>query len=186
MKPFPFRLGTTSYIIPADIVPNVHYLAGKVQDVQLVLFEVDDGPNNLPAPAQIAELRSLAQAHGMSYTVHLPLDLRLAEDGSPRHVSLEKARRVIDCTRALEPWAYVLHLDGRSLLGGASPQDTRHWQDQAVQALELAAALAAALAGVWVLWLAQTHLNGVTGDVFGMLVEVTETVILLVFTIGVK
>jgi len=50
----------------------------------------------------------------------------------------------------------------------------------------LAAALAAALAGVWVLWLAQTHLNGVTGDVFGMLVEVTETVILLVFTIGVK
>ena len=50
----------------------------------------------------------------------------------------------------------------------------------------LAAALAAALAGVWVLWLAQTHLNGVTGDVFGMLVEVTETAILLVFTIGVK
>jgi len=139
MKPFPFRLGTTSYIIPADIVPNVHYLAGKVQDVQLVLFEVDDGPNNLPAPAQIAELRSLALEHGMSYTVHLPLDLRLAEDGSPRHVSLEKARRVIDCTRALEPWAYVLHLDGRSLLGGASPQDTRRWQDQAVQALELAA-----------------------------------------------
>jgi sugar phosphate isomerase/epimerase len=136
MKPFPFRLGTSSYIIPADILPNVRYLAGKVQDVELVLFEVEDA-SNLPDPAQIAELRALA--HELTYTVHLPLDLRLADDGSARHVSLEKARKVIECTRALDPWAYVLHLDGRVLLGGATAQETRRWQDQAVQALELAA-----------------------------------------------
>lgn len=139
MTPFSFRLGTSSYIIPADILPNVEYLAGKVQDVELVLFEVDDATNNLPGPAQIAELRRLAVAHDLTYTVHLPLDLRLADDGSPRHVSLEKARRVIECARPLEPWAYVVHLDGRAILGGASDQDTRRWQDQAVQALELAA-----------------------------------------------
>ncbi len=29
----------TSYIVPADILPNLRYLAGKVQDVELVLFE---------------------------------------------------------------------------------------------------------------------------------------------------
>jgi sugar phosphate isomerase/epimerase len=137
MQPYPFRLGTSSYIIPADILPNVRYLAGKVQDVELVLFEVDDGPSNLPTPAQIAELRDLAAEHGLTYTVHLPLDLRLAEDGSPRHASLDKARRVIDCTRELDPWAYVLHLDGKSVRVDPEPEALRRWQAQAVQSLEI-------------------------------------------------
>jgi sugar phosphate isomerase/epimerase len=113
---FPFRLGTTSYILPADIAPNVHYLKDRVQDIELVLFEVDDGPNNLPGPAVIDELNALAAAHGLSYTVHLPLDLRLGAGGDESHVSLVKARRVIACTRALNPWAYILHLDGKEFL----------------------------------------------------------------------
>jgi sugar phosphate isomerase/epimerase len=113
---YPFRLGTTSYIIPADILPNLRYLAGKVQDVELVLFEVDDGPNNLPTPAQVDEMNEIALEHGLTYTIHLPLDLRLADDGSLRHISLEKARRVIECTRALNPLAYVTHLDGKAVL----------------------------------------------------------------------
>ena len=49
MQAYPFRLGTTSYIIPADILPNARYLAGKIRDIELILFEVDDGPNNLPS-----------------------------------------------------------------------------------------------------------------------------------------
>jgi sugar phosphate isomerase/epimerase len=133
----PFRFGTTSYIIPADILSNVQYLAGKVQDVELVLFEVDDGPGNLPNREQIAELSSIAADNDMTYTVHLPLDLRLADDGSLRHVSLEKARRVIDCTRGLNPWAYVLHLAGKSVRSGATPEAMIRWQDQAVQSLEI-------------------------------------------------
>lgn len=128
---FPFRLGATSYIIPADILPNLHYLAGKAQDVELVLFEVDDGPNNLPTPAQVDEMNALAQEHGLTYTVHLPLDLRLADDGSLRHVSLEKARRVIECTRALDPWAYVLHLDGKAVRDNPSPEAYQRWLEQA-------------------------------------------------------
>jgi sugar phosphate isomerase/epimerase len=142
---YPFRLGTTSYIIPDDILPNIRYLAGKVQDVELVLFEVDDGPGNLPSPAQITELRALAAAHNLTYTVHLPLDLRLANDGSPRHVSLEKAHRVIDCTRALEPWAYVLHLDGHAVRVNPWPEALQKWQDQAVQSLEIVGAWAGGL-----------------------------------------
>ncbi|MFN8384378.1 MAG: adenosylcobinamide-GDP ribazoletransferase [Anaerolineales bacterium] len=35
-----------------------------------------------------------------------------------------------------------------------------------------------------VLWLAKLRIQGVTGDVFGMIVEVVETVVLLVFLIG--
>jgi len=137
MKAFPFRLGTTSYIIPDAIAPNVRFLAPQVQDVELVLFEVDDGPNNLPTQTEIAELAEIAREHDLTYTVHLPLDLRLADDGSPRHASLDKAHRVIARTRPLDPWAYVLHLDGKSVLGAAPSQPPSRWLDQAVRALEL-------------------------------------------------
>lgn len=137
MNPYPFRLGATSYVIPDDILANVRHLAGKVQDVELVLFEVDDGPNNLPSNNQIAELRSIAADNDLTYTVHLPLDLRLADDGSPRHVSLDKARRVIDSTRDLDPWAYVLHLDGHLVQNGAAPAVLSRWREQAVSSLEI-------------------------------------------------
>ncbi len=137
MNRYPFRLGTTSYIIPDDILPNVRYLAGNVQDVELVLFEVEGGAGNLPDRLQIEELRNIASDHDLTYTVHLPLDLRLADDGSARHISLEKAKRVIDCTRDLEPYAYVLHLDGKSVRNGTTPDVMERWQDHAVQSLKI-------------------------------------------------
>ncbi|NTW10257.1 MAG: sugar phosphate isomerase/epimerase, partial [Chlorobiaceae bacterium] len=56
---FPFRFGTTSYIIPADIIPNVKFLKEKVDDIELVLFESDEY-SNLPSEENIAELVSLA------------------------------------------------------------------------------------------------------------------------------
>jgi sugar phosphate isomerase/epimerase len=136
---YPFCLGTTSYIIPDDILPNVRYLAGKVRDIELILFEVDDGPNNLPSPGVIEELMQIAGQHNMTYTVHLPLDLKLGEDGSERDQSLVKAKRVIDCTRALDPWAYVLHLDGKSVRTSTDAELIKNWQDQSVRALQIVA-----------------------------------------------
>jgi len=137
MKDFPFRLGTTSYIIPDDILPNAHYLAGKVRDIELILFEVDDGPNNLPSDEVISELKQIARQSDLTYTVHLPLDLKLGEAGSEQDQSLVKARRVIECTRGLDPWAYVLHLDGRAVRTSTDAERIRHWQDQSVRALEI-------------------------------------------------
>jgi len=137
MQIFPFRLGTTSYIIPADILPNAHYLAGKVRDIELILFEVDDGPNNLPSAEVIDELLLIAEQHDMTYTVHLPLDLKLGSDGSQQDQSLVKAKRVINCARALNPWAYVLHLDGRSVRTSTHAERIQNWQDQSVRALEI-------------------------------------------------
>jgi sugar phosphate isomerase/epimerase len=134
---FPFRLGTTSYVIPDDILPNARYLAGKVRDVELILFEVDDGPNNLPSPEVIAELLQVAGECDLTFTVHLPLDLKLGEDGSEQDQSLVKARRVIECTRGLDPWAYILHLDGKSVRTSTDSRAIGHWQDQSVRALEI-------------------------------------------------
>ena len=141
----PFRLGATSYIIPADLLANARYLADRVRDMELVLFDLPDGRSNLPTPDETAALRELALERGLSYTVHLPLDLRLADDGGDGHISLEKARKVIDCTRALQPWAYVAHLDGRAVLPPATPPAAlRRWQAESVRALELVSAWAGA------------------------------------------
>jgi len=137
MYAYPFRLGTTSYIIPDDILPNARYLAGKVQDIELILFEVDDGPNNLPSTEVIDELSLIAQQHDLTYTVHLPLDLKLGDDNSKQDQSLVKAKRVIDCTRGLDPWTYVLHLDGRSVRTSTDAGLITRWQNQSVRALEI-------------------------------------------------
>ncbi|HSB00997.1 MAG TPA: cobamide remodeling phosphodiesterase CbiR [Anaerolineales bacterium] len=144
MQTYPFRLGTTSYIIPADILPNARCLAGKVRDIELILFEVDDGPNNLPSPEVIDELSQIASQHDLTYTVHLPLDLKLGQDGSERDQSLVKAKRVIECTRGLDPWAYVLHLDGRAVRTSTDAEAVKRWRAQSVRALEIVSAWAGA------------------------------------------
>ena len=138
MSRFSCRIGTTSYIIPADIIPNVRYLADQVNDVELVIFEVEDhGQNNLLNDAQRKELIQLAHLHDLSYTVHLPLDLRLASAQNSQHISLVKARRVIDCTHGLNPWAYILHLDGREELEKPGSVSKEKWIEQAVCSLEI-------------------------------------------------
>ena len=138
MKPaLPFRLGSTSYVIPADILPNVRHLARHVDDIELVLFEVND-ESNLPSTADTAELNALAEAHDLTYTVHLPLDLRLAadDDRNQRHRSLEKARRVIKATQPLNPWAYIVHLDGAEVAPFATLDVWARWREQARRSLE--------------------------------------------------
>ncbi len=50
----------------------------------------------------------------------------------------------------------------------------------------LLAVLAVMPVAAAVLGIAYKRINGITGDVFGMLVEVTETAVLLIFTLGVK
>lgn len=137
-KEIHYRLGTTSYIQPADILPNVRWLSDKIQDIELVIFEVDDGPNNLPTPDEITSLINLATISGLTYTVHLPLDLRLASDGTDQHVSLEKARRVIERTLPLDPEAYIVHLDGKEIHGHPTRQMMEKWTSQACRALETA------------------------------------------------
>ena len=110
---FPFRLGTTSYIIPDDLVPNVTFLADKVDDVELVLFESGE-ISNLPGEEVIETLAALAEAHELTYTVHLPLDIDLgSREATLRQRSVEKCRKVVHLTEPLRPFAYLLHLPGR-------------------------------------------------------------------------
>lgn len=133
-----FRIGTSSYILPDEILPNVRYLAPQVDDVELVLFETDEYGSNLPDESLRCHLKALATAHDLTYTVHLPLDLRFGSEGEPFSMSLRKADRAIAATSDLDPFAYVVHLDGRDLLDGKGDgQDLLRWQAQAARALEI-------------------------------------------------
>ena len=124
---FPFRLGTTSYIIPAEIVPNVRALAGTVDDVELVLFE-SEAACNLPDAETVGELRRLAAENALSYTVHLPLDARLGErDERERRRSVEKCLAVAERVREVEPLAWTVHFDADGP-GRAAPADARAWR----------------------------------------------------------
>ena len=124
---FPFRLGTTSYILPADIVPNVEFLAPLVDDVELVFFE-SDKLSNLPDAAVIEQLVELKGDHRLSYTVHLPLDIHLgSSDEVTRTRSVEKCRRIMDVTGPLAPFAYIIHFHGERR-GKEPAHDIERWR----------------------------------------------------------
>jgi sugar phosphate isomerase/epimerase len=125
-----YRLGSTSYVWPADLLPNVRRLGPWVDDVELVLFEVEDA-SNLPDAETVAELKALAGKHDLTYTIHMPLDLALAHPQS-----LQKARMVVDGCHELSPWAYVLHLDGRDVEGEPDAATLAQWRAGARDALE--------------------------------------------------
>ena len=79
----PFRIGTTSYIIEDDLVANARFLADKVSDMQLVLFDLPDGPSNLPTPQTVAELAQIGRLSGLTYSVHLIDDLPASDALQP-------------------------------------------------------------------------------------------------------
>jgi sugar phosphate isomerase/epimerase len=103
------RIGTTSYIFPADIITNVRKLAGRVSDIEIVLFESDEDGSNLPDAAVISELQRIAADNDLTYTIHLPLDVHLADE----QPFVERSLRVIGITEKLQPHGYVAHLDTR-------------------------------------------------------------------------
>ncbi len=126
-----FRIGTTSYIIPDDILPNVRFLADKVRDIELVLFDIDEYCN-IPDAGQCMELNAIAAEYGLSYTVHLPLDLNFSD--RDRDLSIEKAIKVINCTRSLDPLAYICHLECRDIPAEPGPE-LEDWQGQRIRAV---------------------------------------------------
>jgi len=125
-----FRLGATSYVFETDLVGNAQRLAGIVDDMELVLFESETHGTNFPDADTVARLNELAAKHQLTYTAHLPHDVNLNH-------ALWRARneRAIAATRALKPFAYIVHLDGRALMQNASAENSARWQTDAARAL---------------------------------------------------
>lgn len=131
---FPFRLGTTSCVLPDEILPNVRFLAPSIDDIELVLFESETFSNIPPGPL-VRELRDIARDAGLSYTVHLPLDIALGHvDPGIRAASLATCLRLVDSVAPLAPLAYIVHFTG-DRRGPSPSDDMRRWLDGHRQAL---------------------------------------------------
>ena len=108
-SPFPFRLGCTSYVIPADIVPNVEKMAPLVDDIELVLFESPQ-LSNIPGRETVRRLQELADAHGITYSVHFPTTHKAGSaDPANRQRFVDDVRRVYERMNTLPVSGYVLH-----------------------------------------------------------------------------
>jgi len=128
---FPFRVGTTSYIIPADIPPNARALAPLVDDIELLIFETPD-VSNLPSSETVDELKALAKENDLTYTVHLPLNMGLgSRDEATRRDAVISCQRVLDVAATLDPFAYILHLDTdeADARGDTPSDDMPAWTD---------------------------------------------------------
>ncbi len=130
----PFRLGTSSYIIPADILPNVEYLKDKVDDIELVLFESADA-SNIPSQDVIRELDRYARDWDLTYTVHLPYDVKAASfDETERLHALDMWVRIIKLTRCLPVHGFIVHMeperyrDENGLPCLAPANDVKRWE----------------------------------------------------------
>lgn len=118
------RLGSTSYVYETDLINNLEHLSAEIADMELVLFETADGQTNFPNVPTIEKMKAIASASGISFTVHLPRDIH-ADD-----LLLQQAKRVIDLTAPLCPYAYIFHLDGTNI-----HQPT--WTSDAIEAIKI-------------------------------------------------
>jgi sugar phosphate isomerase/epimerase len=114
---FPFKLATTSYIYPDEIVPNVAKLAPYFDEIELVLFE-GEGQGSIPNKVQINNLIKLSHLYQLGFNVHLPIDIFLGDESDEiRSKGVSIVKKVIERTLPLNPSVYILHLDLRNKTG---------------------------------------------------------------------
>ena len=108
---YPWRIGATSFVLPADVSENVNFLAERVDDIQLLFFE-SASQATLPHNVDVSYLKNVAGQHNVTYTVHLPTDLSL---GSSKQVFRDEAigeiLRLMEELDPLDPQAFDLHLN---------------------------------------------------------------------------
>ncbi|MBN2527106.1 MAG: sugar phosphate isomerase/epimerase [Deltaproteobacteria bacterium] len=132
---FSFRLGATSYVVPADLLPNIEALAGLVDDVEVVLFE-SEAFSNLPGEDVIERMAQIGQQHGMSFTIHFPLDVSLGDaDEDERVRGVHQCLRIVELTRPLLPFGYVLHLMCPNEMASSTAL-RRRWQERCVDSVK--------------------------------------------------
>jgi len=107
---YPWRIGATSFVIPAGIEENVTYLADKVDDIQLLYFE-SLSQCHMPQQVDVNLLQGLAQEHNLSYTVHLPTDIQPGSSvPGVRQQSVDEIVRLMEEIAPLRPLCHDLHL----------------------------------------------------------------------------
>jgi len=105
------NFGTTSYVYPEDILPNVILLADRVDEIELILFESPDY-SNLPDKETMDKLIKISKIYDLEYNVHLPIDIKLlSDDYKIRKRAIENLKCVYDKSLILNPLSYTFHFE---------------------------------------------------------------------------
>jgi sugar phosphate isomerase/epimerase len=106
---YPFKLGTTSFIYPENYVPNAHMLGPYVDDIELIFFESRN--TSLPSRSTVNELRQLARDFDFTYSVHLPIDISIADPQPTRRKrAVDTLARIVDLLSPLTANIFCLHI----------------------------------------------------------------------------
>lgn len=125
------RIGTTSFIYPGSWLYNVERLAPDFDDLEILFFEAN-GPGAFPSAAECRELAACKAKHGLSYSLHTPLEASLASaDPARRAAGIAAVLRAIDAAAPLEPENYVLHVYLGDAERAPRPSDLDAWRERA-------------------------------------------------------
>ena len=123
---FPFKIASPSYIYPDNFVQNVEMLAPYLDEIELILFE--SSPESLPSIKVIKKLVWLAEEFDITYNVHLPIDIYLADhDQTKRDYAVDTVKKVIDLTSSLSPSTHTLHLECKE--SSLANEPLKKWQE---------------------------------------------------------
>ncbi len=111
VSPRRFRLGTTSFIIPDHIIPNVMKFGPFFDEIELLVFE-SDPLDVLPSKEDVKTLFSLSRDLNLAYNIHLPTDVSLSgESPEKRQTAADTLLRVVERFSPLNSSTHTLHLE---------------------------------------------------------------------------
>ena len=140
-----YRLGATSFVYPAGWLENVQRLAPRVQDVELLFFDIE-GPCGLPDSEELAGLARCRAQHGLTYCLHTPLAASLASaDEARRRAGVASVVRAVEAAGELQPENIVLHVYCGDREQDERPRDLQAWRARAARSFEELAAAGVAL-----------------------------------------
>ena len=131
----PFRLGTTSFIYPDHIIPNVRKIGAFFDEIELLVFE--SMPHGvLPSRADVRELARLSEQLDLTYNIHLPTDISLTDpSGAQQAKAADTLLRVMELFSPLNPTTHTLHLPMDKGVPGR--EELLAWDKRARKGLEL-------------------------------------------------
>jgi len=130
---FDFRIGATSYVYPDGYLPNIRRLGPHVDEIELLIFE-SQPPERLPDRPCVVEMAAMMRDLGLTYNIHLPLDLELgAVEGRVRQRAVDTIRYLVELVQPLSPSTYTLHLDG--ITPDAPREEVTAWQGRTRESL---------------------------------------------------
>ncbi len=129
LKGLGVRWAAPSFVVPGTVAANCRVLAGTAPEVGLLLFEtracLDYGEADLAG-----DLAGL----GLTYHVHLPLDLPWAAGADAVWAAVSG---LVEKTAHLRPWGFVLHPPGGAEAEEALTALARRWAAQGLDPADL-------------------------------------------------